>query len=169
MNGDPFPGGNIFRAGGQACAQLTPPVAPCKIDPRELVFRIVKALARQLHAGRTIQSQGPRPSGSLPYSSDAMILPMAFVRTLGTQFRLDDRAFYFAGANNYYLAYKSNFMVDALLDSALALGLNVIRTWGFLDMGSLDGSVPSIQAPGPKEGIYFHYWDPVAGAPAYND
>ena len=60
-------------------------------------------------------------------------------------------------------------MVDALLDSALALGLNVIRTWGFLDMGSLDGSVPSIQAPGPKEGIYFHYWDPVAGAPAYND
>jgi len=98
-----------------------------------------------------------------------MILPMPFVQALGTQFVLDNQPFYFAGANNYYLSYKSNFVVDAVLDAALAIGLKVIRTWAFLDMGSLDGSVPSINPPGPKEGVYFQYWDPASGAPAYND
>ena len=94
---------------------------------------------------------------------------MAFVQALGTQFRLENQAFYFSGANNYYLGYKSNFMVDAVLDAAQFLGLKVIRTWGFLDMGSIDGTMPSIQPPGPKEGVYFHYWDPPSAAPLYND
>ena len=94
---------------------------------------------------------------------------MPFVQTLGTQFVLHDRQFCFAGANSYYLSYKSNAMVDAALGAAQALGLTVIRTWGFLDMGSLNGSVPSIQPAGSKEGVYFHYWDSSSDAPAYND
>lgn len=56
---------------------------------------------------------------------------MAFVQALGTQFRLENQAFYFSGANNYYFGYKSNFMVDAVLDAAQSLGLKVIRTCGF--------------------------------------
>lgn len=80
---------------------------------------------------------------------------MAFVQSRGTQFTLEDRPFYFTGTNNYYLPYKSNFMVDAVLDAAQALGLKVIRTWGFLDSN--------------KEGVYFHYWDPLSGAPGFND
>lgn len=94
---------------------------------------------------------------------------MAFIQASATQFTLNGSPFYFAGSNTYYLTYKSKFMVDAVLDSAKALGLRLIRTWGFLDMGSLDGSVPSVAPPGPKEGVYFQYWDPSNSAPAYND
>ncbi len=58
---------------------------------------------------------------------------MGFVKDRGVEFTLEEKPFYFAGINNYYLTYKSRFMVDAALDSAQALGLPVIRTWGFLD------------------------------------
>ena len=101
--------------------------------------------------------------------SGAIILPMAFVQARSTQFTLSDQPFYVAGTNNYYLPYKSNLMVNAVLDAAQGLGLKVIRTWGFLDIGSLDGSVLSIKPPGPKEGVYFHYWDPQTAQPAFND
>jgi mannan endo-1,4-beta-mannosidase len=52
---------------------------------------------------------------------------------------------------------------------ALTMGLKVVRTWAFLDRGSLDGSVPDVDPPGAKEGVYFHFWDPAQGAPAFND
>jgi mannan endo-1,4-beta-mannosidase len=94
---------------------------------------------------------------------------MAFIESRGTQFTLGGKSFYFAGSNTYYLTYKSQFMVDSALDAAKSLGLRVIRTWGFLDMGSLDGSVTSVIPPGPREGVYFQYWDPETSAPAYND
>ena len=44
---------------------------------------------------------------------------MSFAQTPGTQLVLDDRPFHFAGANTYYLSYKSNVMVDAALDAGL--------------------------------------------------
>ena len=91
------------------------------------------------------------------------------VQTNGTHFVDGNAAFYFAGCNIYYLTYKSRLMVDAALDAARAIGLRVVRTWAFLDMGSLDSSVPSIAPPGSKEGVYFQYWDPTKSAPAYND
>jgi mannan endo-1,4-beta-mannosidase len=97
------------------------------------------------------------------------MLRMAFIRTRGTQFTLLGESFYFAGSNTYYLPHKSKFMVDAVLDDAKSLGLRVMRTWGFLDMGSLDGSVASVDPPGPKDGVYFQYWDPLTSAPVYND
>ena len=34
---------------------------------------------------------------------------------------------------------------------------------------SLDGSVPSIDGDGTKEGVYFQYWDTKTNKPAYND
>ncbi len=94
---------------------------------------------------------------------------MAFVEADATRFTLANQPFYFAGSNTYYLIYKSKFMVDAVLDGAKSLGLRVIRTWGFLDMGSLDGSVASVDPPGPKEGVYFQYWGPESEKPVYND
>jgi mannan endo-1,4-beta-mannosidase len=47
--------------------------------------------------------------------------------------------------------------------------LRVLRHWAFEDRGSLDGSVPSNDGDGTKEGVYFQYWDTAAGKPAYND
>jgi mannan endo-1,4-beta-mannosidase len=88
----------------------------------------------------------------------------AFVKRDGPILRLNGRPFRFAGANNYYLMYKSQPMVDNLLDAAAANHLNVIRMWGSLDIGNQDGS-NSIR--GKADGVYFQYWG--GSAPAYND
>jgi mannan endo-1,4-beta-mannosidase len=117
------------------------------------------------HAEKVFRS--PRARGTSRVSD--IMLPMAFIQQSGTHFINGADSFYFAGANVYYLIYKSTLMVDSVLDAAQAMGLRVVRTWGFLDIGSLDGTVPSIDPPGPKEGIYFQHWDPVASAPAFND
>lgn len=95
--------------------------------------------------------------------------PRGFAGVSGTHFTLNDQPFYFAGANNYYLIYKSEYMINSVLDLALAMGLKVIRTWAFLDRGSLDGTVPDVDPPGDKDGVYFQYWDPARGAPVFND
>ncbi len=84
-------------------------------------------------------------------------------------FVLDGKPFCFAGTNNYYLSYKSEEAVVDVLEAAVEMKLAVIRTWGFLDRGSLDGSVRNIREPGHKDGIYFQYWDTKANRPAYND
>jgi mannan endo-1,4-beta-mannosidase len=85
------------------------------------------------------------------------------------RFVVDGKPFCFAGTNNYYLIFKPRPMVDAVLEAAAAMDLKVVRTWGFLDRGALDASVPNVDGEGHKEGVYFQYWDPVAGMPRYND
>ena len=55
-------------------------------------------------------------------------------------------------------------MVDNVLTTAAAANFNVMRTWGFLDIGNQDGS-QSID--GPKNGVYFQYFNGTE--PAYND
>jgi len=85
-------------------------------------------------------------------------------------FELEGKPFCFAGSNNYYPIYKPRPVVDDLLLAAKALDFRVMRVWGMLDRGSLDGSVPNADpAGGDKEGVYFQYWDPAKKAPAYND
>lgn len=84
-------------------------------------------------------------------------------------FVLEGRAFCFNGASSYYPIYKPRPMVDELFDAARALDLKVLRVWGMLDRGSLDGSVPSADGQGHKDGVYFQYWDSAARRPAYND
>ena len=64
-----------------------------------------------------------------------------FVSTRDGQFYLAGKPFRFAGANNYYLVYKPGKMTDDVFASAEAMGLKVIRTWGFLDGKSHDGVV----------------------------
>jgi mannan endo-1,4-beta-mannosidase len=84
-------------------------------------------------------------------------------------FMFDGKPFCFAGTNNYYLIFKPQKMVDDVLNQAKAMGLKVIRSWGYIDRGSLDGTVPSTDGDGTKDGIYFQYWDAEAKRPAYND
>jgi mannan endo-1,4-beta-mannosidase len=87
-----------------------------------------------------------------------------FVKQAGPEFRLHGRVFRFAGSNNYYLIYKSKFMVDDVLNAAAAQGFRVMRVWGAIDIGNQDGS-NSIR--GKADGVYTQYWD--GSAPAYND
>ena len=87
----------------------------------------------------------------------------------GANFLLGGEPFCFLGTNNYYVSYKSRRMTDDLLESARSLGLKVIRVWGYIDRGALDGSTADVDADAAKRGVYFQYWDPVAKRPAYND
>ncbi len=101
-----------------------------------------------------------RPAAS---TLDARVKPAA-------TFELEGKPFCFAGSNDYYPIFKPRPVVDDLFADARALGFRVMRVWGMLDRGSLDGSVPDADPDGgAKEGVYFQYWDPVKKAPAYND
>jgi mannan endo-1,4-beta-mannosidase len=91
-----------------------------------------------------------------------------FVKRVGADLRLGGGKFRFAGSNQYYLIYKSPFMVDEVLNAADAQGFRVMRIWGSLDTGDPDDSSTWVGG-GPKEGVYLQYWDPAAGRPAYND
>jgi hypothetical protein len=55
-------------------------------------------------------------------------------------------------------------MVNNLFSNASRNGFNVVRVWGFTDVGNADGSN---SVDGIKEGVYFQYWD--GSKPAYND
>jgi mannan endo-1,4-beta-mannosidase len=90
--------------------------------------------------------------------------------TAAPGFEVDGSPFCFAGSSNYYPIYKPRPVVDDWFAAARALDFRVLRVWGMLDRGSLDGSVPNADPDGPeKEGVYFQYWDPAKHAPAYND
>jgi mannan endo-1,4-beta-mannosidase len=84
-------------------------------------------------------------------------------------FEVDGGPLCFVGTNNYYLAYKPRPMVDGLLEDARAMGVKVVRIWGFIDRGSLDGSVRNVDGEGMKEGFYFQAWDPTTQRVLYND
>jgi mannan endo-1,4-beta-mannosidase len=123
--------------------------------PAVLVGRVA-ALALLLACSQSVAFSAPR--------QEARPDRARFIQRAGRELRLHGRRFLPVGASNYYLIYKSQAMVDSLLNTAVASGFNTIRTWGFLDIGNQDGS-NSIR--GKQEGVYFHYWD--GSAPAYND
>jgi mannan endo-1,4-beta-mannosidase len=87
----------------------------------------------------------------------------------GATFEVDGKPFCFAGSNNYYPIYKPKPVVDDLFAAARELNLKVMRVWGMLDRGSLDGSVANTDGEGEKQGVYFQYWDASQQRPAYND
>ncbi|WP_214106936.1 cellulase family glycosylhydrolase [Acrocarpospora catenulata] len=87
-----------------------------------------------------------------------------FVTRKGADLYLNGKKFQFAGTNNYYLHYKSRTMTDDVLNDAAAAKFNVMRTWGWLDIGNQDGSN---SVAGKADGVYFQYWDGTK--PAYND
>lgn len=93
----------------------------------------------------------------------------AFVQTEGTQFILDGTPFYVTGVNNHYLPWGSDAEITRVLDDAVAMGSNVVRTFLGPVIGSLDGTtVPTIwnfhndQANSNDlnvHGSYLLYWD----------
>jgi mannan endo-1,4-beta-mannosidase len=84
-------------------------------------------------------------------------------------FVVDGKPLCFAGANNYYPIYQPRPTIDDLFDAARALNFKVMRVWGMLERGSLDGSVPNADGAGHKAGVYFQYWDTQQQRPAFND
>ncbi len=105
-----------------------------------------------------LKTPAPAPQSALDVTRNP---PASFV--------VDGKPFCFAGSNNYYPIFKPKPVVDDLFDAAHGLGLKVMRVWGMLDRGSLDGSVPNADGEGSKDGVYFQYWDPTQRRPAYND
>ncbi|KAJ3040222.1 hypothetical protein HDV00_011320 [Rhizophlyctis rosea] len=78
--------------------------------------------------------------------------PKDFVYRKGQQLMLNDKTFYHAGSNCYYLFYAPKEDVDALFADAQALGLKTIRLWMFAELGR---NGDPVTAP-TQEG----YWDP---------
>lgn len=105
----------------------------------------------------------PTSQGDGATFSAASVKRAQFVTRAGPQLRLDGRPFRFSGTNNYYLTYKSNAMVDAVLQSAAKNDFKVLRTWGFLEASSPSATDNS----GPKEGVYLQTWG--NGRPVVNE
>ncbi|TIN90971.1 MAG: beta-mannosidase [Mesorhizobium sp.] len=102
---------------------------------------------------------------------------MSFIKTSGTNFTLDGKPFFVTGVNNHYLTYGSQVEVTRVLDDAVAMGANVVRTFLQPVIGSIDGSVSTIwdwRLEGEAsnlavEGTYLLYWDPSQNRMAIND
>ncbi len=93
-----------------------------------------------------------------------------FVTRSGTSFQRNGNSFHAAGANCYYVTYKSHAMVDAVLTDAVNMGLRVVRVWGFLDCGTGDPMASTPVLPtGEKDGVYFQYKDSNTNTVQIND
>ena len=95
-------------------------------------------------------------------------MPMSsgFVRRSGTGFEVGGDSLRLVGANNYYLSYASETMVEAVFALAGRLNLNVLRTWAFLDC---DVAVSGAPPAGSQNGVYFQYWNSDTSRPEFND
>lgn len=101
-----------------------------------------------------------------------------FVRTAGTHFTLAGKPFFVAGVNNHYLTFGSRAEVLRVLDDAVALNANVVRTFLQPVIGSPDGvRMPTIWDWKSKaessnlgvNGVYMLYWDTGTNRMAFND
>ena len=103
--------------------------------------------------------------------------PTGFITTKGTSFMLDGQPFRVAGVNNHYLAYASRDEVVRVLDDAVAMNANVVRTFVTPIIGSLDGRVPTIwkwRSPADASnlgvrGAWMAAWDPDKAAMVINE
>lgn len=121
-------------------------------------------------AQRPTREVAPSPG---PQASDGL-LAVDPTDTPSAVFLHRGKPFCFTGSNNYYLSYKDEAMVDDVFVQAKAMGLKVLRTWAFIDRGSIDDSVPSTdrnewEPYGTKQGVYFQYWDTATQSVAYNE
>jgi mannan endo-1,4-beta-mannosidase len=116
-------------------------------------------------------------AATLPQSTSAE--PMAnFVGREGTHFTLGGKPFFVAGINNHYLTFGSSREVTLVLDDAVAMGANVVRTFVQPVIGSLDGTTkPTIwnwrsdatSSDLGVHGTYMFYWDTQHDAMAANE
>jgi mannan endo-1,4-beta-mannosidase len=68
----------------------------------------------------------PIASATTPHAS-------SFVRVRNQNFEVAGKPFRFGGSNCYYLHQQSHYMIDSVLDDAVAMSLAVIRAWAFAD------------------------------------
>ncbi|MER8548166.1 cellulase family glycosylhydrolase [Mesorhizobium sp. M1169] len=103
--------------------------------------------------------------------------PASFIKTSGTEFTVDGRPFFVTGVNNHYVTFGSQDEVIRVLDDAVAMGANAVRTFLQPVIGSLDGSKSTIwdwrlQGEASNlavKGTYLLYWDPSQNRMAIND
>ena len=129
----------------------------------KLSWRIVIVTVMLLH---TLVASAAKPSES-------------FVKATGTSFTIDGKPFFITGVNNHYLPYGTDTEVTEVLDDAVALGANVVRTFLQPVMGSLGGHPPTIWKPFRisgnssadlnAHGNYLLYWDDKTNKMAIND
>jgi len=89
--------------------------------------------------------------GAVPFEQPPQL---SFVMANGPHLMLDGERFRFIGANAEYLPYKSDPIVEQVLDRAQTLGIRVIRTWGFGE-GCEDYSLTDCEELSP----YFQPWE----------
>jgi len=99
-------------------------------------FRVFGFLAAAVLAATIV---APAPAAAKPGGGKD------FVQRHGPNLTLAGKPFRFAGTNNYYLMYKSQYMVDDVLKTAAANRFTVVRTWGWLET--------------VQEGVNFQSWD----------
>lgn len=112
----------------------------------------------------------------ISFNSIARTEELEFVKTSGDKFLSNGKEFRIAGVSNHYLAFGSEQEVRAVLDDAVAMGANVVRTFLQPVIGSLDDTVPTIwdfkstqdaSNLGVK-GAYLLYFDPASKGMAIN-
>jgi mannan endo-1,4-beta-mannosidase len=108
----------------------------------------------------------PSESPSATPSASPSAQPASFVTADGQDLMLDGEQFRYAGANAYTLMYEAPPSLAVYMKTAKESNLTVLRTWGFWDQGTADGD-GNVEIN--NRGIYFHYWDTEANAPAFND
>jgi mannan endo-1,4-beta-mannosidase len=99
-----------------------------------------------------------------------------FVTRRGYEFSLKGVPFRVAGVNNHYLPWGSRQEVTRVLDDAVAMHANVVRTFVTPIVGSLDGSVKTVWNWRSKadssnlgvNGAFMAYWDPAQQSMAIN-
>lgn len=104
----------------------------------------------------------PALPAELNGASEMRVLPMFAPKDMvvrsGPNLFLNGAPYHFSGTNNYYLEYSPPAMVDSLLERAAQNKFNVVRTWGFLDIGQSDGT-GALEGGGKVNGIYFQSYD----------
>jgi mannan endo-1,4-beta-mannosidase len=116
-------------------------------------------------------------AGPPAIAGDASVSRNQFVEPEGTSFSLAGTPFFISGVNNHYLTYGTEAEVTRVLDDAVAMHANVVRTFLLPVIGSLDGSVVTIwdwrsNADSSDLGVkgnYLLYWDGEANHMGIND
>ena len=101
----------------------------------------------------------------------------SFVTVKDTHFELDGAPFFVAGVNNHYLPFGSHDEVISVLDDAVAMNANVVRTFIQPVIGSLHGAIPTIwnwrstadTSNLNAHGVYMLSWDARQARMAVND
>lgn len=150
----------------------------CKIARAGIVLGALIVQTGCLRKGMRPLAQAPQADGNGKSESSSVsadgLLAVEPTDTPSAVFMHQGKPFCFSGSNNYYLTYKDKVMVDDVFAQAKAMGLKVLRTWAFIDRGSIDDSVPSTDRNewepfGTKQGVYFQYWDTKTKTVAYNE